>query len=355
MKDNPNTINFQHLSNKDKSKLKSRIHSSVSSYRIRKRRFRFVMAAAAVLVLFLSITIFSNTFSESSAMENVVKNLEDNSESNQIRLVLTDDESVEIAEDDASITYSENGSEVKIGNANSYKQKTSESGAVIYNTLIVPYGKRSEITLSDGSKVWLNSGSTLVFPSKFETKKREVYLEGEAIFEVAHNSDQPFFVQSKSHTIEVLGTVFNVSNYKNDETIFTVLKSGSVQINYKTGTVFKSEKSRKIVPGQMAIFTKADGDIQTASVEVARYFSWRDGIFIFSNDSLESIMKKISRYYNVEIEIQNEELANETFSGYLDVKDDISKVMQTIKDVETSNFNYEFSNDNKIIINSNHQ
>ena len=100
----------------------------------------------------------------------------------------------------------------------------------------------------------------------------------------------------------------------------------------------------------MAIFEKGKGAVKTSNVKVAPYFSWRDGVFIFKNDDLKSIMKKISRYYNVEIEIQDENLAKDRFSGYLDVKDDIESVMQTIKETETSDFNYKRVDQNKIII-----
>ena len=126
----------------------------------------------------------------------------------------------------------------------------------MYNTLIVPYGKRSQLQLADGSKVWLNSGSKLVYPVTFEGKRREVYIEGEAIFDVAHNAKQPFIVLSKDHEIEVLGTLFNVSNYLDDESISTTLKNGSVQIRYKTDSFLKGRKVLKIVPGTRSVYKK---------------------------------------------------------------------------------------------------
>lgn len=348
---NENKFNFQYLTSKEKAKLKQRINVSVSSYVTQRKRLRFGIAAmAAVVVLMAAITISTGDFANPSEMEQVVKSLTDLPDSNQIQLVLSEEERIDISEEEASISYSNEGYKVRIGDTASYEQSASETGKITYNTLIVPFGKRSDLTLSDGTKVWLNSGSKLIFPSAFNNDKREVYLEGEAIFEVSHNKRKPFFVASKDHTIEVLGTIFNVSNYKADDFISTVLKSGSIKINYKAGQFFKSTKSRIIDPNQKVTFKRGQGIVKTTNVDVAPYFSWRDGIFIFKNDDLKSIMKKISRYYNVEIEIKNNDLANDSFSGHLDLKNDIESVMQTITETETSDFNFEIINQNKIII-----
>ncbi len=353
MKDkNQNKLNFKYLSSKEKAQLKDRIKTSVFGHIQRKRRFRFGLAAsAAVIVLLVSLTIANYSVTETSEMQQVVDSLEGQTDSESTLLVLEGNQKIVVSDQESSISYSNSGSTVNIGNSKSYQQDTSETNKLIYNTLIVPYGKRSEIVLSDGTKVWLNSGSKLVFPSAFRSENREVYLEGEAIFEVEHDLNKPFLVASNNHKIEVLGTVFNVSNYKGDSEISTVLKSGSVQINYKSGRFFKSNESLKIKPNQMSIFKKEAGETAVTNVDIEPYFSWRDGVFIFQNDDLKSIMKKIARYYNVEIDIKDEDLANDSFSGYLDVKDSIESVMQTIKDTETSDFDYQFVDDNRIIVN----
>lgn len=166
---------------------------------------------------------------------------------------------------------------------------------------------------------------------------------------MAHNKNHPFIVKTNNHEIEVLGTVFNVSNYTDENSISTVLKSGSVQINYKNDSFFNSNESLKITPGTKSVYNRDTKNINTKAVDVEKYFSWKEGIFIFKNDSMESIMKKISRYYNTPIEIENLELANETFSGYLDVSDNIETVINTIK--KTSEFEFYFNKENKLIIN----
>jgi ferric-dicitrate binding protein FerR (iron transport regulator) len=172
-----------------------------------------------------------------------------------------------------------------------------------------------------------------------------------AIFDVTHNKNQPFIVKSKDQEITVLGTVFNVSNYADDDKVYTVLKSGSINLSYKNNNFISSQSELKIIPNTLAIYNKDAKDITTKTVEVETYFSWRDGVFIFKNDPLKSIMKKLSRYYNVEIIINDKDLANHAFSGYLDVNQDLDRVMQTIKEAESSKFNYQLTTDNKLIIN----
>lgn len=348
------SINFQLLSKQEKAHLKQRITGSVYSYMKRGRLLKYGLGiSAATVVILLSIGFFktSNTDLKSSSIEAFAKTIEDQQPSNNVQLVLSESHNVELTDDNSSISYSSTGEKVQIGKEGSVSQKTSHKERTVFNTLIVPFGKRSEIVLSDGSKVWLNSGSKLTFPAHFTEDKREVYLEGEAVFDVAHRQQQPFVVKSEHIEIEVLGTLFNVSNYKDDAAVYTVLQSGSIQINLTDAKFFKNQKSIKIIPGTLATFDKEEKAIKTNLVVTEPYFSWRDGIFIFKNDSLKSIMKKISRYYNVDVVINDKDLANETFSGYLDVKEKIEHVMQTIKATQSSEFEYRLTQDNRLIIN----
>ena len=337
------------LSEQEKSQLRNRISHSISNYIQRKRILKYSLGVASILLIALfSTNIFKTENRPISTINSVAKSLEHQQVSDEVQLVLSNNESIDIEGNDASIYYSKNGQKVTLGNSKYIHQNASEESDGNFNTLIVPYGKRSSIVLSDGSKIWLNSGSKLVFPAKFLGNGREVYLEGEAIFEVFHDKKRPFKVKLGQQDIEVLGTVFNVSNYVDDESITTVLKSGSVKINRNTD--LKSNRSNSIVitPGTKAAFHKENNRLETKEVEVEKYFSWRDGVFIFKNDSMQSIMKKIARYYNIEIIINNKELAQTTFSGYLDVKDNVQNVMKTIK--QTTKFDYVL-NDKQLIIN----
>ncbi|MEN8125986.1 MAG: FecR domain-containing protein [Bacteroidota bacterium] len=342
-------VNFTPMTENEKEELKGRIIESVYLYKRRKQRIRYTIGIAATITILISIGIF-NYESKVSSINDYAKTKKniDGKNSDKVKLILSDNQNMVIDEKNSTITYSNTGQNVKIGNSKSINQSSVNNNKVAYNTLIVPYGTRSKVKLSDGSMVWLNSGSKLVYPIIFNGNKREVYLEGEAIFEVAHNKDHPFTVMVDNHEIEVLGTVFNVSNYLDENIVNTTLKSGSIQINYKGNSFFKSKKIFKVSPGSMASFNKTTSHINSKKVDVEKYFAWKKGIFIFKNDSLEFIMKRLSRYYNVDIVIEDENIATQTFSGYLDIRDDVEKVVQVIK--ETASFEYNKVTNDKIII-----
>ncbi|MDO5977306.1 FecR family protein [Flavivirga spongiicola] len=352
-KQESNNANFTDLSNNEKNQLKNRVTDSIYTYIQRKRFVKYAISiAAASVVGFFSVGIFNkiNNNNNQFSIENFVRTTEGKNLEplENVKLLLNGNQDIEIDDENSSIAYSSTGQEIKIGNEKSVNQDIIKDKNIVFNTLIVPYGKRSEIRLADGSKVWLNSGSKLIFPVSFIGKTREVYIEGEGIFEVAHDKNHPFIVKTSNHEIEVLGTVFNVSNYADDNAVNTVLQSGSVQISFKNNSFFNSKKSIKITPGTIAIYNKANKSLNTNEEDIEKYFSWREGIFIFKNDPLHIIMKKIARYYNIEIVINDASLANETFSGHLDVKDHVENVITTIK--ETTEFQYHID-DNKITIN----
>jgi ferric-dicitrate binding protein FerR (iron transport regulator) len=307
--------------------------------------------AASIAVLFAS-GLYFNQEKEPSITDFVKSSKKlQNRNAEKVTLILNKGENVNLDEDDPTITYSASGKNVSVGNSRSLNQETLDNDEVVYNTLVVPYGKRSKMKLSDGTTVWINSGSRLIYPAVFGKEKREVYVEGEAIFEVTHNENRPFIVSSENQEIEVLGTLFSVNNYDDEGTVFTVLKSGSVQISYSKNDSDNYDKTLKITPGTFAGYNKKTNKMSSKKVDVARYFSWREGVLIFKNDDLNTIMRRLSRYYNIDITIDSERLANETFSGYLDLKDDVEKVMETIK--KTTDLKYDRTETQKIKITTN--
>ncbi len=343
-------MSFTPITDKDKIQLKNKITASIYSYKRKKQRIRYSIGIAASIVVVIFISLY-NYNTQSSSIDNFVKTVKniDSENFDNVKLILTDNTKLEITEDNTTIKYSNSGQQVKIGSSKSINQSVVNNDKTAYNTLMVPYGRRSKIELSDGSMVWLNSGSKLVYPVAFNGNRREVYLEGEGIFEVAHDKDHPFIVVAENHEIEVLGTVFNVTNYTDENSIGTMLKSGSVQINYKGNSFFKPNEKIKILPGSLAVYNKNEKQITTKKVDVDSYFLWREGIFIFKSNNMNFIMKRLSRYYNVDIVIENKVLANQTFSGYLDLKENVENVVQIIQ--ETTNFEYTKIGDTKIIIN----
>ncbi|MEO9513509.1 MAG: FecR domain-containing protein [Flavobacteriaceae bacterium] len=348
---NPQKVKNLPITEQEKIDLEYRIFDSIRQHKSRKRRNGYLIGAAASVVLIICAGfLFYNSSPKAPSILDFVNTTDRvESKSNKVVLMLGGDENLKIDEEITTIAYSNTGQDVTIGTTKTVNQEVAENRSPVYNTLMVPYGKRSKIQLSDGSLVWLNSGSRMVYPAVFNGDKREVYIEGEAIFEVTHKKSQPFVVISQDQEIEVLGTVFGVTNYLDEQSINTVLKSGSVQISYHNNSTSSAQTDKmKISPGTKASYNKKTKSIVSEKVNVDTYFSWREGFLVFKNHNLEFIMKRISRYYNVEIKIGEEALTSETFSGYLDLNEDIEKVIESIK--QSTNMDYELT-ENEIIIN----
>lgn len=191
--------------------------------------------------------------------------------------------------------------------------------------IIIPYGKRSEITLADGTRVWLNAGSTLSYPLQFTQNKREVYLSGEAFFEVVSNKSEPFYVITNDMRIRVTGTRFNVSCYNNDALTAAVLVEGRIEAS--GNRLFA--RSFALSPGERIVYDRTDKIMQKDRVDTSLYSSWIDGYLIIDNEPVELIFKKLERYYNKEIVTDNL-LDRPRFSGKLNLADDLEKVLKNI-------------------------
>lgn len=176
--------------------------------------------------------------------------------------------------------------------------------------LNVPRGGEYKIVLADGTHVHTNAESRLTYPVAFNGEKREVYLSGEAYFDVARDSLHPFIVHTPCGTVEVLGTQFNVNTYEKDQTTVT-LKKGSVKVYDKS----KRPMARPLVPGQQAVIRPQT--IRTLNVQVEEFTSWAEGIYEYSNTSLETIVKQLSRWYDVDIVFKNKQLRERKFAGVI--------------------------------------
>ena len=197
-----------------------------------------------------------------------------------------------------------------------------------YNQLEVPCGQQAKLTLSDGTKIWLNSKSKLIYPDHFSGNLREVFLDGEGYFEVTHNEKNPFIVRTSTLKVKVLGTSFNVASYNNDNDMKLTLEKGSVSMLDPTS----NEEVLKVKPNEMATFSKIDHQLTVKKVEKDLYSSWRNGQFKFRKLSFEEISKRLSRNYNVTIIFHNRFLKTAKFSGVFfnyEPLDLILKVLQT--------------------------
>lgn len=183
-----------------------------------------------------------------------------------------------------------------------------------FNTLVVGEGQRSTIHLPDGTKVWLNSGSKLIYPTSFAKNSREVYLEGEAYFDVTHNKEKPFYVRAKNMNIKVLGTEFYVSSNAESKSNYAVLVKGSIA--FSTGN-WLNKTERKLVPGEQVDFNPEENKLLISHVQTDDVQSWKEGYINVNSESLDVIIQSIAKYYHIEINTAGIDLSNEKFSGKL--------------------------------------
>ncbi|AXB57516.1 FecR family protein [Flavobacterium fluviale] len=207
---------------------------------------------------------------------------------------------------------------------------------VSYHTLTVPYGKRFKLTLSDGTFVSLNSGTTLRYPEQFGINgKRNVYLTGEAFFEVAKDKQHPFIVHSDKIDIEVLGTKFTVTAYPEDKTVSSVLVEGSIQMSEKDNPL----NAVLLKPSQMAVWQNESKKIVTQTVDTAVYEAWTQGELVFQNTPFSTIAKIIERTYDVEIINENTVLARQSFTGSIKISESsVANILELLK--RDTPFNY---------------
>ena len=258
-------------------------------------------------------------------------------------LILSDGNQVELEKKESRITVLKNQNAIQINDDSIMikqpllDEKTNE---VRFNEVIVPYGKKSKLKLSDGTMVWLNAGSRFAFPQEFNGKKREVFLEGEAYFEVTKDEKKPFVIAANNINIEVLGTKFNVSAYNSDEFIETVLLEGQVNI-WDAGKVFKNKVL--MVPSQKATYSKVQKEISLKiEAKPEMYIAWIEGWYPFSNENLEQVFKKLERYYNIHIEYDQTLIYKALpVSGKLDLKDSLNEVMAVLSGV--AKFDYQIN------------
>ena len=223
------------------------------------------------------------------------------------------------------------------------KEKTASSKELQFNTLQIPRGGEFFLELSDGTKVWINSDSRLIYPVQFIGNERNVELIGEAYFEVAPNVSKPFIVTSGVQSIEVLGTSFNLTSYEDDNEIITTLVEGKV-------TIWRSHGDQgKIVllPNQQSIMTKRDGEILTRNVDVREAIAWKSGKFYFHNESMSNIMKILSRWYDINVFFDNSRISRLLFSGGFKRYENFEQVKSIIESTEELTFSIK---ENTVII-----
>ena len=301
--------------------------------RARQIKFQAVMRYAAVLVVALLIGSSGYWVFNNYQKSYVYTTIADSGAGNQSQLHLSNGTTVDLEKVNSKIAM--NGDQkIVIDNEKVIElRKTGQVDDSKMNEVVIPYGKKSQLILEDGTKVWLNAGSRMAFPTKFNSKKREVFLEGEAYFEVAHNPGKPFVVNTGEISIKVLGTRFNLSAYKTDKLTETVLLEGKVTLSELSALGFlKSETI--LAPNQKASYNRNNRSISVVNVTDADLaIAWTEGWFKFSQQSLNDVLNKLERYYNVQFVFDSKFPTTDLISGKLDLKESVESVMIALTDV----------------------
>ncbi|MGQ1785442.1 MULTISPECIES: FecR family protein [unclassified Saccharicrinis] len=304
------------------------------------RMYKIMRIAAAIILLLAGATtlfyIIQTPVNESAEIAQAITPGKP-----QAELVLADGSVVGLS--DGEKVINEHGAIIKTNKgAVDYHSQNEPVALAAMNTLKVPVGGEYKLTLPDGTQVWLNSVSQLSYPVQFSGNQRKVILQGEAYFQVAHNAKMPFIVATnKGMEVEVLGTSFNMMTYDDEANMETTLVEGSVQVN------LSNNKSVPIKPGQQASFNKSSMEVDVKEVDTHLYTAWVDGRFIFEKEDLESVLRKLSRWYDVDVFYQNVSVKHIRFSADVRRYDDVNSLLDLFEQVSSVDFEI---NDRTILV-----
>jgi transmembrane sensor len=302
-----------------------RINSQVSGRRLWLVLGKWKYAAAILLLGLVSYLAFDKPYSGNRSLIAPTKSVTLKNDvlpgRDKALLTLADGTVVELEDIADGTVREENGIRVsKVGGKVMYEMiRSAEMAVNTYNTIHTPAGGQYHIVLEDGSKVWLNSESSLRFPTAFSHERR-VELTGEGYFEIAKNVKKPFVVNAGKTHVEVLGTHFNVMAYANEGFSKTTLLEGSVKVS-------NGISSKRISPGQQAVVGEHI-NIQTTDTEGA--VAWKNGFFQFENDNLRNILRQLKRWYGVEVE-NEQQLPAKHFTGFISRNTPLSQVLKMLE------------------------
>jgi ferric-dicitrate binding protein FerR (iron transport regulator) len=255
----------------------------------------------------------------------------------EARLILSGGEEIILKEKHSAIEFDSVSSQIHIQRDSSFSYSSStEKNAM--TQVVVPFGKRSDIVLSDGTRVCLNAGSVLLFPQKFQGKERLVFLKGEAYFKVEKNHGKPFIVSADKLYVTVLGTEFNLKANESDVDMEIVLVKGAVSLRENKMLSFL-DREISLKPNQRAIYHKSENKTTIESGVNTGYFtSWTEGFLEFNTESILNVFNRLSMYYNVRFVTDSSVELNRKISGKLDLKESLEEVLKVVADAAPVSF-----------------
>lgn len=220
---------------------------------------------------------------------------------------------------------------ITVGGAAFWAFNTINTPLPEYASITAPNGQISNVTLFDGTNIWLNAGSTLKYNQSFNQNNREVFLEGEAFFEVTKNKNSPFVVNAGNTQIKVLGTVFNVKAYSTEPKIETVLVEGKVQF-------VANGKSTVLKPGEHLLFSEKTGRLTKSEVNTSEFTAWKGGKIYYNNETLVDLTLQLERWYEVKFQFNNEHIKNYRFTGVINKDKTLEYTLNIITEINKVDF-----------------
>lgn len=327
----------QNFEERLKNKIMEAVNDLHETKTIKKYKRWYIPAAAAVILMAITTTCFlfiskpskwqstRNEYAQSNRATDAAPG------GNRAILTLPDGSTVVLDSVSNGVINQQGGIKVqKLQNGLVAYSKNNQSSAnannVVYNTITTPRGGQYQITLSDGTKVWLNAASSIHFPIAFTGSERRVEITGEAYFEVAKNKAMPFKVKAASSEIEVLGTHFNVNAYNDESYIKTTLMEGSVKVSVSaTGGGYVS---KFLKPGQQASISRSQKIMISDNTDIEEVLAWKNGLFLYNGTDIHTILRQVSKWYNVDIEYKGS--VNTHFTGQLKRELFASKVLEKL-------------------------
>jgi ferric-dicitrate binding protein FerR (iron transport regulator) len=305
-------------------------------YKRRKIIYMGLRVAAVVAVMILSYGLLQYFSGNSAKLQKFAETTLTKGDESVI--TLSDGTEHVIGSNDAFIDYKNDNNKIVVEESTEEKivlDKKAKNKKNQLNQVYVPYGKQQRLMLSDGTLVYLNSGSKLVYPANFGDGKREVFLSGEGYFEVQKDEHHPFIVQTNSIDIQVLGTKFNVSSYDDEKVAHAILVEGSVKV-LKDKNIFITDEYY-LHPNEGFFFSHETKDATVKNVDTDHFTSWKNGIFQFNELTFNEVIQKVKKYYNRNIEIENNSYSNTLITGKLYLNNDIRLVIESLsRTVEAS-------------------
>ena len=292
----------------------------------RKRRFLINMARVAAValpfVIALVLYVGLNREEEQMVRPSLASNILPGT--SKAVLTLANGQMIPLGKEATDSTIITDGTQISASGSGVTYASGVESESVVYNKLEIPRGGEFCLTLSDGTRVWLNSETSIQYPVAFGAKERRVFVQGEAYFEVAKDAKKPFTVQFMSSSVTVLGTSFNIRAYPEEKRSQTTLAEGSVRI-YSPGS------SMLLKPGEQAEVSALSGEMVKQEVEVKNFTSWKDGRFVFEQQPLEDIMRTLERWYDIRVIFKDEGAKRISLSENMKRYGDFSQVMKMLQ------------------------